>query len=155
MRVESGTAELSQLDSPPQQNRRPADLTEQRSGFTLPEILVVLIVLALAAAFAVPALLPKRDRSPTGLASLLQPAREAAASRGETIHLRIMASGDWRMTGAASSDDGPVASGHVDPFPGLPLTLIVSPLGSCGFDAFSTVAAAAIRLDPMACEVLD
>lgn len=146
---------MSQRDGPPRQDRRPAGLGEQRSGLTLLEIVVVLIVLTLAAAVAVPALLPRRERSLTGLASLLQPAREAAASRGETIHLRITTSGDWQMTGAASSDDGPLASGHVDPFPGLPLTLIVSPLGSCGFDASSTAAAAAIRLDPLACEVLD
>jgi hypothetical protein len=59
------------------------------------------------------------------------------------------------MQGAGSAPDGPIRSGQVDPFPGLPLTLIVSPVGSCGFDARSSEAASVIRLDPLACTLLD
>ena len=124
-------------------------------GFTLVEVLVVLILLALAAALAAPVLLRRHDRAGGGLGGLISTAREIAARRGETIHLRLSASGDWRMEATASSDSGPLASGHVAPFPGLPLTLIISPIGTCGFDARSAAAATAIRLDPMTCEVLD
>lgn len=126
-----------------------------RIGFTLLELVVVLVVLALAAALAVPALTRRSDRRESELASLILGAREAAARRGETIHLTVSASGSWTIEGAGSAGDTPIQSGQVDPFPGLPLTLIVSPLGSCGFDARSAKAASLIPLDPLACALLD
>jgi prepilin-type N-terminal cleavage/methylation domain-containing protein len=121
-------------------------------GFTLIELLVVLVLLGMAAALAAPALrsvLPTRP----GLSSLIPAARDAAARRGETVYLRVAESGEWRMEGAASSEAGPLATGRVDPFPGLPLTLVVSPLGSCAFDLRSAQAACSIRLDPLTCKV--
>src|SRR5690242_11118784 len=102
-------------------------------GFTLIEMLVVLVLLAMAAALAAPAILSHRPARPP-LSILIPSARDAAARRGETVYLRIAESGEWRMEGAASSDAGPLATGRVDPFPDLPLTIIVSPLGSCAFD---------------------
>jgi prepilin-type N-terminal cleavage/methylation domain-containing protein len=136
--------------------RRERDAAGRRArGFTLLEVLVVLVLLALAAALAAPALGPRSEPTVRGLESLIPAAREAAALRGETIYLRIAESGEWRMEGAASREDGPIESGQVEPFRGLPLTLIVSPVGSCGFDARSATAAAAFRLDPLACELLD
>jgi prepilin-type N-terminal cleavage/methylation domain-containing protein len=121
-------------------------------GFTLIEMLVVLVLLGMAAALAAPALRSFRPPRPA-LSSLIPGSRDAAAKRGETVYLRIAESGVWRMEGAASSDAGPIATGRVDPFPGLPLTIIVSPLGSCAFDLRSTEAARSIRLDPLTCKV--
>jgi prepilin-type N-terminal cleavage/methylation domain-containing protein len=121
-------------------------------GFTLIEMLVVLLLLGMAAALAAPALRSFRPVRPA-LGSLIPGARDAAARRGETVYLRIAESGEWRMEGAASSDAGPLATGRVDPFPGLPLTIIVSPLGSCAFDLRSAQAARLIRLDPLTCKV--
>ncbi len=121
-------------------------------GFTLIEMLVLLVLLGMAAAVAAPALrsvLPARP----ALSSLVPAARDAAARRGETVYLRVAKSGEWRMEGAASSAAGPLATGQVDPFPGLPLTLVVSPLGSCAFDLRSTQAARSIRLDPLTCKI--
>ncbi len=126
-----------------------------KRGFSLIELVVVLIVLALAAALAVPALTRRADPRRSELASLLLLSREAAARRGETVHLDIAPSGAWTITGAASGSDGPIRAGRVDSFPGLPLTLIVSPVGSCGFDARSAKAASVIRLDPLSCTLLD
>jgi prepilin-type N-terminal cleavage/methylation domain-containing protein len=121
-------------------------------GFTLIEMLVVLVLLGMAAALAAPALRSFRPARPA-LGSLIPGARDAAARRGETVYLRIAESGEWRMEGATSSTAGPLATGRVDPFPGLPLTIIVSPLGSCAFDLRSTQAGRLIRLDPLTCEV--
>ena len=122
-----------------------------RRGFTLIEILVVLVLLGMAAALAAPAL---RSVLPTrrGLSSLVPEAREAAAERGDTVYLRIAESGEWRIDARAAGSK-PVATGRVDPFPGLPLTLIVSPRGSCAFDPHSAKAAASIRLEPRTCKV--
>jgi prepilin-type N-terminal cleavage/methylation domain-containing protein len=121
-------------------------------GFTLIELLVVLALMALAAGLAAPALLHANHKRPA-LESLLPTAREEAARRGEMVYLRIAASGQWRMEGAASVSAGPFAAGRVEPFPGVPLTLIVSPVGTCGFDASSAAAARVIRLDPLACNI--
>jgi prepilin-type N-terminal cleavage/methylation domain-containing protein len=123
-------------------------------GITLIELIVVLVLIAMGASLAAPALLRREQTPEGGLAPLLVPARAAAARRGETVRLHISDAGEWRIDGAASAEAGPLSSGRVEPFPGLPLTLIVSPLGSCGFDARSAAAASAIRLDPLSCEIL-
>ncbi len=124
-------------------------------GVTLLELIVVLVVLALAASVAAPALRRQAEPRRSGLEAVLLGAREAAARRGETIHLTISESGAWRMVGAASPGEAPIQGGRVDPFPGLPFTLIVTPVGSCGFDVRSTAADSAVRLDPMSCTLLD
>jgi prepilin-type N-terminal cleavage/methylation domain-containing protein len=123
-----------------------------RGGFTLLEVLVVLIVMGIAVALVAPALLP-RKQTQSALDSLIPTAREAAARRGEIVYLRVAESGQWRLEGAASSSAAPLASGRVDPFRGLPLTIIVSPVGSCAFDLQSTAAARVVRLDPLTCRV--
>jgi prepilin-type N-terminal cleavage/methylation domain-containing protein len=134
---------------------REARLKRTSGGFTLLELVVVLVVLALAAALAVPALSRMPGHRESELKSLVLGSREAAARRGETVYLSISASGSWKMEGAGSATGGPIQSGQVDPFPGVPLTLIVSPVGSCGFDARSAKASSAIRLDPLSCTLLD
>ncbi|HEX6105606.1 MAG TPA: prepilin-type N-terminal cleavage/methylation domain-containing protein [Gemmatimonadales bacterium] len=124
-------------------------------GFTLLELVVVLIVLSLATALAVPALRRPTDHQESGLGALILGAREAAARRGETMYLSVATSGDWKLEGGGPGGEAPIQTGEVEPFPGLPLTLIVSPVGSCGFDARSARAAAAVRLDPLTCTLLD
>ncbi|HEX7942394.1 MAG TPA: type II secretion system protein [Gemmatimonadaceae bacterium] len=121
-------------------------------GFTLIEVLVVLALMGLAAGLVAPALLHARRQRPT-LGSLIPTAREEAARRGEMVYLRVTGSGQWRMEGAASSAAGPFAAGRVEPFPGVPLTLIVSPIGTCAFDVPSAAAARVIRLDPLTCDI--
>ena len=120
-------------------------------GFTLLELAVVLVLLTLAAVLAAPALSRQVEARASGMSALLMTAREAAARRGETMHLRIAESGRWELEGAASAADGPIQAGRVEPFRGLPLTLIVSSVGSCGFDAASMATAAVIPLDPLTC----
>lgn len=121
-------------------------------GFTLIEVLVVLALMGLAAGLVAPALLHARRQRPA-LNSLIPTAREEAARRGEMVYLRVDGSGQWRMEGAASPAAGPFAAGHVEPFPGVPLTLIVSPLGTCAFDVPSAAAARVIQLDPLTCDI--
>lgn len=121
-------------------------------GFTLIEVLVVLVLMGLAAGLVAPALLHTRHQRPA-LGSLISTAREEAARRGEMVYLRVAGSGQWRMEGAASWAAGPFAAGRVEPFPGVPLTLIVSPIGTCAFDVPSAAAARVIKLDPLTCEI--
>src|SRR2546427_1867274 len=120
----------------------------RRSGFTLIEILVVLILMGLAAALVAPALLPPHhDQS--ALSALLGSAREVAARRGEVVYLHIDPTGQWRMEAGANPLAGTLATGSVPPFLTASVTLIVSPLGSCAFDVRSAAAAGAAGVPPL------
>ncbi len=124
-------------------------------GFTLIEVIVVLVVMLIAVAVVAPAFLPpERDDSESEFTHLLRDARSTAASRGETLYIRINASGDWLLESTASPTDGAIATGSVSDYSGPAATIIVSPIGTCAFDVRSTTAWSAVALDPMACEVV-
>ena len=116
------------------------------------EMVVVLVLIGLTAALAAPALL-RPARGESGFRHLVSTAREAAIRRGETVHLRIGASGEWRIEGSASAAPEVLLTGRVDPFYEHPLTVLLSPTGSCALDAASSVIAGDMRLDPLTCEV--
>jgi len=125
----------------------------RRSGFTLIEILVVLILMGLAAALVAPALLPHHHHDQSALSALLASAREVAARRGEVVYLHIDPTGQWRMEAGANPLAGTLATGSVPPFLTASVTLMVSPLGSCAFDVRSAAAAGAVALDPLTCQI--
>ena len=117
-----------------------------RRGFTLVEMLVVLVLIGLAAALVAPAFVPTRARQTRELVELIGATRDAAVRRGEVVSLHVERSGAWQVEGVAA---GRLAT----PLPAAPFTLIVSPLGSCAFDVRSGAAAQAISLEPLTCEV--
>lgn len=125
-----------------------------RRGFTLIELLVVLAIMAIATALVAPAILrPFRDDR-AQLSAVVAGAREIAAARGEIIYLRLDPSGDWHTEGGGSQIDAAITRGHMQPLARVPLTLIVSPTGSCAFNVRSiAAAAAAVTLDPLTCEI--
>src|SRR3989442_13894339 len=93
-----------------------------------------------------PPLLPgPQDQSDVN--ALLRSAREVAARRGEVVYLHIDPTGDWRMEGTPT----PLATGHVQPFLTVAVTVMVSPLGTCGFDVRSAAAVGTVPLDPLSC----
>jgi prepilin-type N-terminal cleavage/methylation domain-containing protein len=119
-------------------------------GFTLIELIVVLAILSLAAAVTLPALLRPRTGT-TPVQTVIESARDAAARRGETVYLRIEASGTWHMEGGGSPLESDKMAGRIDPIASAPLTLLVAPAGSCAFDVRSTGAARGLALDPLSC----
>ncbi|OLB67673.1 MAG: hypothetical protein DMD38_02935 [Gemmatimonadetes bacterium] len=123
-----------------------------RSGFTLIEIVVVLILMGLVAVLVAPALFP-RHHDQSALNALLVSAREVAARRGEVVYLHIDPTGEWRMEAGAEPRQGPLATGRVPSFFTAAVTLMVSPLGSCGFDVRSAAAVGGEVLDPLTCEM--
>lgn len=130
---------------------RPAD---RSGGYTLLEILVVLILMGLAAALVVPAVVPpKQGIDASDLSRLVSDARETAIRRGESMYVSLGGDGSWRVDGASSGDQGPLASGRLGDYSGPNATLIISPTGSCGFDTRSGEAARAIDIDPLTCEL--
>ena len=123
----------------------------RRAGFTLGELLVVLIVMRLAASLVAPALLSRRQDE-SALQALS--ARAAAARRGEIVSLHLDPTGRWRLEGRANPLEGVLAAGQLPPLVPAPVTLVVSAIGSCAFDAKSAAAGtAAIALEPLSCEL--
>lgn len=121
-----------------------------RRGYTLIELLVVLLIMALVSMAVLPALLPPRMGDRT-LQSVIDSARDAAAHRGEVVYLRIEPSGVWQMEAGGSRLEGDGTRGRVAPLAAVPLTLRISPSGSCDFDVPSAAAGRAVVLDPLTC----
>jgi prepilin-type N-terminal cleavage/methylation domain-containing protein len=124
-----------------------------RKGLTLIEMLVVLLLMGLSAALVAPALLRPAQPAEPALAPLLRNTRNAAVRRGETIYLRIGASGAWRVQGSGVAAEGDLATGQLAGFRGPPLTLVFSPLGTCGPTAETAAAGRALSLNPLTCEL--
>lgn len=121
------------------------------NGYTVIEVIVVLVLMALAAALAAPAFVTPRDRE-AAITKVIGQARALAIRRAEAVELRIEPSGAWRVDGVASQQTGPVATGTISPAPAAALTLIFSPLGSCASDVATGSAAEPFHLDPLTCE---
>ena len=121
-----------------------------RVGYTLIELLVVLAIIAVASAIVLPALLrPRPTDAP--IQTVIESARALAAARGEILYLRIEPAGTWRLEGSASPLETEGATGRVPSLASAPVTIIVSPSGSCAFDVRSAEAARALLLEPLAC----
>jgi prepilin-type N-terminal cleavage/methylation domain-containing protein len=125
----------------------------RRGGFTLVEVIVVLILLGLAAGLVAPAIIFRDGEKESQLAQVIGGTQDLAARRGESLHLHVVASGEWTVEGAASIEAGVIARGRIDGYGGPPFTLVVSPIGTCGFDVWSTEAALAFAVDPLTCEL--
>jgi prepilin-type N-terminal cleavage/methylation domain-containing protein len=128
-----------------------------RRGVTLLELLVVIILIALATGLVIPALRSTAAPVPS-VSELIPTARDAAARRGESVRLEVGADGTWRLTGDAAGDS--IAGGRVASFAGLPLTLVVGPLGSCQIEprddsrvGGATGSDRPPEIDPLTCEV--
>src|SRR5207245_11192457 len=122
-----------------------------RPGFTLVEILVVLIMMGLAAALVAPALLAPHHHAST-LNDVVAGARDAAARRGEVLYLSIEPTGRWRLEGGANPLEGTLAAGCDESLIAGRVTLIVSMIGSCAFDVRSAAAASSITLKQLTCD---
>jgi len=112
---------------------------------------VVLVLIGMAAALAAPVLL-RMSPGRSGFEELLATGREAAIRRGQVLYLRVGSSGQWVLETANAPTTDSLASGRVE-WTGGPLTLMLSPTGSCMPDVATVSRGASIRLDPFSCEV--
>jgi len=135
-------------------HRKSASVRNARDGFTLVEVIVVLILLAVSAALVAPAILFPEREATSVLVPVVDGTRQLAARRGETLYLQMAADGRWLVFGAASLSEGAITEGRLQgEYEGPAFTLVVAPIGSCGFDIASANVARVIDIDPLTCEV--
>jgi prepilin-type N-terminal cleavage/methylation domain-containing protein len=113
----------------PIQLRRPPPRC--RRGFTLLELLVVLVLLGLAATFVLPSLrIPAGAR---GESTALERARATAVRRGEAVRLRVSGDGGWTVQATADTSGSILLAGTgadaSTPFGAQ--SIVVSALGTC------------------------
>ena len=122
-----------------------------KNGYTLIEVIVVLVLMALATALVAPALVTPRDHT-AAITDVIGHGRALAIRRAEAVELRVAPSGAWRLDGIASSEAGPLATGTMTAPPAAAITLVFSPLGACAPDVATAVAATSLHLNPLTCE---
>lgn len=123
-----------------------------QSGFTMVEVIVVLVLLTLAAAVVAPSLLSSHSEVSSELPRLMRSAREAAIRRGETVHLRIDQSGAWQVVAGPTPPGEILLAGQLSSLPGGPTHLVFSPLGTCGPAVESEPLAPLAAINPLTCE---
>jgi prepilin-type N-terminal cleavage/methylation domain-containing protein len=124
--------------------------SNRRTGFTLVEVIVVLVLLTLAAAVVAPSLLRPRAEA-SELVSLVRSAREAAVRRGETVHLQIDRSGGWQATTEGSPPTELLMTGQLSDSQGA-VDILFSPLGTCAPTPETLPAQLLAGFDPLTCE---
>ena len=124
-----------------------------RRGFTLVEILVVLILMGIMAGLVAPSIITPResDDPASQMRELIRSASAAAVKRGEVVQLSLASTGQWELVGTASAPPDEIASGRLKST-GVAITLLFSPLGTCAADLRSAEAAVALALDPIMCD---
>jgi prepilin-type N-terminal cleavage/methylation domain-containing protein len=122
-----------------------------RSGYTLLEVIVVLVLLAVAAAVVAPSLLDSRPDRSSALQTLVSQARAASVRRGVVVRLTIDRSGVWRATVGTGSQRELLMAGRLVDSPETATDLLFSPLGTCG-PAVPSDPQTLDEYDPLTCE---
>jgi prepilin-type N-terminal cleavage/methylation domain-containing protein len=123
-----------------------------RSGYTLLEVIVVLVLLAVAAAVVAPSLLSSGPDRASALPTLVATARAASVRRGEVVRLRIDRAGNWQARAGTGSTSQLLMSGRLTDSPASAIDLIFSPLGTCAPAVESDRVETLTAYDPLTCE---
>lgn len=121
------------------------------AGYTLIEVIVVLVILTIAAAIVAPSLLAPRPNESSSLTAVMGEAHAAAVRRAEMIRLQIDRSGAWQATAAPSGKPELLMSGRISP-PESAIDLLFSALGTCGPTPEGGTPPAWVTFDPLTCE---
>lgn len=101
-----------------------------RDGVTLLELLVVLALLGIVAAFALPALVSPPTRG-AQLRDAISEGRRASIARSQLLALSVASGGEWEVRPLPPDDSVTVASGTLAAPPSAAFRLQLTPLGAC------------------------
>ena len=124
---------------------------DPRRGFTLVELIVVLVLMGLALALVAPSLTPPPVAERDAMQRVLDAARAAAVRRAETVLLDVRPDGRWTAT--AGTDSVPLLHGVIDSARALRLN--ISPLGACMPDPTARASVDGGSWDPLRCALRD
>lgn len=99
-----------------------------RPGFTLLELVVVLLVLGVSAAFVLPALTTPTPRA-AAVADVVRAARATAIARAQPLRLRIAADGSWSLASPSRAEPRVTRGQLAQPTDAV--TVELSPVGVC------------------------
>ncbi|MSR36475.1 MAG: prepilin-type N-terminal cleavage/methylation domain-containing protein [Gemmatimonadetes bacterium] len=122
-------------------------------GFTLLEMVIVLVLLGILLALSVPSLTTGLVGSGEPLQKVLDTARRAALRRAEWLSLEVASDGRWVLMASDRGASERVGYGRIDPFQASArLRVRLSPLGACWVEGVpgSGVASA---FDPVRCRL--
>ncbi len=118
-------------------------------GVTLLELLIVLVLMAVAAALVLPSFGRRDGPRETAPVALIASARRAAIRRAEPLRVRLRPDGAWSLT--SQRDGATIDSGRARET--LPATdVLIDALGGC---VPSPQSATSAVYDPLACAALD
>jgi prepilin-type N-terminal cleavage/methylation domain-containing protein len=123
-----------------------------RRGYTLVELVVVLILLTIAAAIVAPSLVLPRPDDASSFRSVIRSTRESAVRRAQTVRLHIHPSGAWQASAGPPPGTEILMSGRLTDARGS-IDLLFSPLGTCGPAPEDPPLETYSSLDPLTCEV--
>lgn len=121
-------------------------------GFTLLEVMVVLVLLGLASALVTPAFLQPSSQQKDELQQVIDAARRLAIRNASTVTLSFTADGRWtaeESNGRALAD---MSGGTLDRGNTVPVRLLVSPLGGCSLEA-AVASDPPLTFDPVHCRL--
>lgn len=122
----------------------------RNSGYTLLEMIVVLVLLTIAAAVVAPSLHLPGTNDPASLKAVIGKTRETAVRRGELVRLHIAPSGVWQANAGTTPET--LMAGRLNGTMERSIDLVFSPVGSCGATP-ETTSQATEEIDPLTCEV--
>lgn len=123
----------------------------ERNGFTLVEILVVLVLFTLVFALSAPSLLPSAPAGSARAQDLIDEARRTAVTRAMAVSLSLGSDGRWVLAGAGVAGTQ-LGSGAIDWPQEVPMRVHISPLGACHLEA-AGVSGSAFTIDPVRCRL--
>jgi prepilin-type N-terminal cleavage/methylation domain-containing protein len=123
-----------------------------RRAFTLLEVLVVLVLLAVAASLVAPAFPDMTRAREDELDGVIDAARQLAVRNASTVTLSFAPDGRWTAAGSDGSSLAELPGGTLDAGGQPNLRLRVSPLGGCSLDGIPP-SEAALSFDPVRCRL--
>lgn len=124
----------------------------RRLGYTLLEVIVVLVLLGVAGTVVAPSLRSPRPEQSSSLRAVVGSVREAAVRRGEIVRLRIDRSGAWHASAGRPPQTELLMSGQLSD-PGEAADLLLSPLGTCAPTPEALPTHSWAAFDPLTCEI--